>query len=188
MGDLATKPQEITRVYLDTEFTKFVRPQLISIALVAESGQEFYGESTDFVKVQCSDFVVENVLPLLQGGEIAASLDELRGKLVEWLAALQSRAEIISDFDGDIELLLQLLRVSVKEIGRYNIAAITVLDGEFVKSERFNSALNDYFIIVDSRRHHALVDARASMSALVLERDEAPRRHFAMVTDIERAQ
>jgi len=35
------------RVYLDTEFTKFARPQLISLALVAESGQEFYGESTD---------------------------------------------------------------------------------------------------------------------------------------------
>ena len=161
MGDLATTPQEITRVYLDTEFTKFVRPQLISLALVAESGQEFYGESTDFVKVQCSQFVVENVLPLLQGGDVAAPLDELRGKLVDWLATLSSPAEIISDFDGDIELLLQLLRISAKEIGRYNIAALTVLDGEFVNSESFNSALDDYFAKVDSRRHHALVDARA---------------------------
>ena len=149
------------RVYLDTEFTKFVRPQLISLALVAESGQEFYGESTDFVRAQCSDFVVENVLLLLQGGEVAASLDELRGKLVDWLATLQSPAEIISDFDGDIELLLQLLRINAKETDRYNIAALTVLDGEFVKSERFNSALDDYFAKVDSRRHHSMVDARA---------------------------
>ena len=161
MGDLATTPQEITRVYLDTEFTKFARPQLISVALVAESGQEFYGESTDFVRVQCSDFVVENVLPLLQGGEVAASLDELRGKLVDWLAALQSPAEIISDFDGDIELLLQLLRISAKEMDCYNIAALTVLDGEFLRTESFDRALNDYFTNVDSRRHHALVDARA---------------------------
>ena len=153
------------RVYLDTEFTKFARPQLISLALVAESGQEFYGESTDFVRLQCSDFVVENVLPLLQGGEVAASSDELRGKVVDWLAALQSRAEIISDFDGDIELLLQLLRINAKEIGRYNIAALSVLDGEFVKSESFDHALNNYFANVDSRRHHALVDARALRSA-----------------------
>ena len=165
MGDLATTPQEITRVYLDTEFTKFARPQLISVALVAESGQEFYGESTDFVRVQCSDFVVENVLPLLQGGEVAASLADLRGKLVDWLATLPSPAEIISDFDGDMELLLHLLRVSVKEIGCHNIAALTVLDGEFVKSESFDRALDDYFIYVDSRRHHALVDARALMLA-----------------------
>ena len=157
--------REITRVYLDTEFTKFARPQLISVALVAESGQEFYGESTDFVRVQCSDFVVENVLPLLQGGDVSAPLDDLRVKLVDWLATLSSPAEIISDFDGDIELLLKLLRISAKEIGRYNIAALTALDSALVKSESFNCALNDYFTNVDSRRHHALVDARALMSA-----------------------
>ena len=150
-----------TRVYLDTEFTKFPRPQLISLALVAELGQEFYGESTDFVKVQCSDFVVENVLPLLQGGEVAGSLDDLRVKLVDWLATLPSPAEIISDFERDIELLLKLLGISATEMGRCNIAELTVLDGEFVKSESFNSALDDYFANVDSRRHHALVDARA---------------------------
>ena len=154
-----------TRIYLDTEFTKFTRPQLISVALVAESGQEFYGESTDFVKVQCSDFVVENVLPLLRGGEAAASLIDLRVKLVDWLATLPSPAEIISDFEGDMELVLDLLRISANDIHRYNIAALTVLDGEVVKSESFDRALNDYFTNVDSRRHCALVDARALMLA-----------------------
>lgn len=150
-----------TRVYLDTEFTKFARPQLISLALVAESGQEFYGESTDFEKMQCSDFVVKNVLPLLQGGDVAASLRDLRSKLIDWFAALPSPAEIISDFDGDIELLLELLRIGAKDMSHYNIAQLTVLDGEFVKSENFNHALNDYFNNVDSRQHYALVDARA---------------------------
>jgi hypothetical protein len=71
MGEATTKSQKTTRVYLDTEFTKFVRPQLISLPLVAEYGQEIYCESMDFVKVQCSDFVSENELPLLQGGEVA---------------------------------------------------------------------------------------------------------------------
>jgi len=150
-----------TRVYLDTEFTKFARPQLISLALVAESGQEFYGESTDFVKVQCSAFVVENVLPLLQGGDVAGTSDMLGVKLGNWLATLPSPAEIISDFDGDIELLLKLLQISAKEMDRYNIAALTVLDGEFLKSESFKNALKDYFGNVDPRRHHSLVDARA---------------------------
>jgi len=46
-------------------------------------------------------------------------------------------------------------------MGRYNIAELTVLDGDFVKSESFERALNDYFTNVDPRRHHALVDARA---------------------------
>ena len=35
-------------VCLDTEFTNFVRPDLISIALVARDEREFYAESTDF--------------------------------------------------------------------------------------------------------------------------------------------
>lgn len=31
-------------VFIDTEFTDFLDPQLISIGLVAESGEEFYAE------------------------------------------------------------------------------------------------------------------------------------------------
>ena len=34
-------------VFLDTEFTDFVRPDLISIALVSEDGREFYTERTN---------------------------------------------------------------------------------------------------------------------------------------------
>jgi hypothetical protein len=52
-------------VFLDTEFTDFVRPELISIALVAEDGREFYAERTDYRHDDCSDFVRETVLPLL---------------------------------------------------------------------------------------------------------------------------
>jgi len=46
-------------VFLDTEFTDFVRPDLISIALVAEDGREFYAERTDYHRDACSDFVRE---------------------------------------------------------------------------------------------------------------------------------
>lgn len=52
-------------VCLDTEFTDFVRPDLISIALVAEDGREFYAECTDYNHDACNDFVKETVLPLL---------------------------------------------------------------------------------------------------------------------------
>lgn len=47
----------IMLVFLDTEFTAFVRPDLISIALVAEDGREFYAERTDYYREDCSDFV-----------------------------------------------------------------------------------------------------------------------------------
>lgn len=52
-------------VFLETEFTSFVRPDLISIGLVAEYGREFYAERTDYRRDECSDFVCETVLPLL---------------------------------------------------------------------------------------------------------------------------
>ena len=35
-------------VFLDTEFTDFTSPDLISIALVAEDGREFYAELDDY--------------------------------------------------------------------------------------------------------------------------------------------
>ena len=35
------------RFFLDTEFTDLEKPKLISLGIVAESGQQFYRESTD---------------------------------------------------------------------------------------------------------------------------------------------
>jgi hypothetical protein len=35
-------------VSLDTEFTDFVRHDLISLTMVAEDGREFYAERTDY--------------------------------------------------------------------------------------------------------------------------------------------
>ena len=35
-------------MFLDTEFTNFVRPDLISLALVAKDGREFYAERDDY--------------------------------------------------------------------------------------------------------------------------------------------
>jgi len=33
-----------TKIFIDTEFTDFIDPQLISIGLVSEFGEEFYAE------------------------------------------------------------------------------------------------------------------------------------------------
>jgi len=50
-------------IFLDTEFTQFDRPDLISIALVGEDGREFYAERTDYHRDACSEFVRKEVLP-----------------------------------------------------------------------------------------------------------------------------
>jgi len=55
------------KIFLDCEFTQLNQEsRLISLALVAESGEEFYVELKDTYSVEdCSDFVIQNVLPQL---------------------------------------------------------------------------------------------------------------------------
>ena len=61
------------RLFLDCEFTKLsAQAKLISLALVAEDGREFYVEVIDAWREEdCSEFVKEIVLPQLWGGEYA---------------------------------------------------------------------------------------------------------------------
>lgn len=58
------------RLFLDCEFTELsAAAKLISLALVAEDGREFYVELLDtWQEEDCSDFVKEIVLPQLWGG------------------------------------------------------------------------------------------------------------------------
>lgn len=53
------------KIFLDCEFTQLNQAsKLISLALVSESGEEFYVELTDTYSFEdCSDFVIQNVLP-----------------------------------------------------------------------------------------------------------------------------
>ena len=51
------------RIFFDTEFTGLHRhTTLISIGLVAENGQEFYAEFTDYDEGQVDDWLKENVI------------------------------------------------------------------------------------------------------------------------------
>lgn len=53
------------KLFLDCEFTQLNQStKLVSLALMSEAGDEFYVELTDTYQVEdCSDFVIENVLP-----------------------------------------------------------------------------------------------------------------------------
>src|ERR1035437_290783 len=97
-------------VFLDTEFSDFVRPDLISLALVAEDGREFYSERTDYHRDACSEFVNETVLPLL--GRVpgaTCSRSELTKRLHAWFDSLPAPATIIYDFEGDWLLLVDAI-------------------------------------------------------------------------------
>ena len=93
-------------IFLDTEFTKFSYPDLISLALVAEDGREFYAERTDYRQNECSAFVQETVLPLLgRVPSAACTSKELTDRVRAWFAALPEPATIVFDYETDWHLL-----------------------------------------------------------------------------------
>lgn len=101
----------LTRIYLDTEFTGLnrYRAKLISLALVVPGGPEFYVELTDsWTLADCSPFVVDTVLPLLDHPRYGRTTDQARAELLNFLQTL-GPVEIITDApDHDWPLLLWL--------------------------------------------------------------------------------
>lgn len=98
-------------LYLDTEFTRLDSDyRLISLALVAPGGPEFYVELTDgWCLADCSDFVVEVVLPQLQASRHGQTREAARRALQAFLANMGD-VEIVSDaLAWDWPLLLELL-------------------------------------------------------------------------------
>lgn len=62
------------KIFLDTEFTGLhQKTTLISLAMVAEAGEEFYAEFTDYDKTQITPWIKENVIKKLDGHLPAAA-------------------------------------------------------------------------------------------------------------------
>ena len=151
-------------VFLDTEFTKFNHPDLISLALVAEDGREFYAERTDYNASSCSEFVRETVLPLLGRVPGAACTNkELTERVRAWFQELQEPATIIYDYGTDWHLLAvsMLGRPHSKPPGDF--VKQLYLDSRTITHPVFEQALNRVYTH-DWPPHHALADARALMA------------------------
>ena len=148
-------------VFLDTEFTRLTRPDLISMGLVTEDGREFYAERTDYFETQCSDFVRETVQPLL--GRVpgaACSQPELTNRVREWFKQLPELATVVFDSEKDWFLL------AVAMLGRPHSKP----PGDFAKRLYLDSAIITQPVFEQAHklaytqawpRHHALADARA---------------------------
>ena len=93
------------RIFLDTEFTCLVRPQLISIGMVSEDGQEFYRELKDtWTLAGCSLFVLGWVLPWLSVGKTG---DRLYSRLQSYLDLIQYETATDDQFSKQKEELLK---------------------------------------------------------------------------------
>jgi hypothetical protein len=90
------------RIFIDTEFNDF-RGELISMALVAEDGHDFYGV------LECSNptpWVEKNVLPVLYQDPVPEYL--FKAKLFEFLSWFD-HIHLVADWPEDIQHFCQAI-------------------------------------------------------------------------------
>lgn len=140
------------KIFLDVEFTDFKSPELISIGMVAESGECFYRE-LPFSIEKCSNFVCDTVLPLLSGAP--SSVDAVAADLCVWLAQFD-RPEILFDFAVDGKLFLDLYQWGGESV----VMHLVQFDNQ--GWELVSRGVDAYFEShPEEVRHHSLCDARA---------------------------
>lgn len=150
-------------IFLDTEFSStHVVPRLISIGLISANGRTFYAELTDTWRpADCSEFVVETVLPLLEGGTARMTMAELTLRLGRWLDDFGDQAQLATDSTRwDWPLIEKIFEMP--ETWPANLERKPMLlqsDGE--RGGRFAEAVEAAFV-GGLRRHHALDDAIAN--------------------------
>ena len=138
------------RLFLDCEFTqRSAAAKLISLALVAEDGREFYAELIDtWREADCSDFAIKIVLPQLWGGSYALPIIGARSALFDFLTSFDEALESVTDAaQYDWELFCELAYDDGKwprNVRNHPIDANTL------------KLMNDGVLLP----HHALLDAR----------------------------
>lgn len=145
------------KLFLDTEFTRLHRDaRLISIALVAESGEEFYVELGDgYGAEDCSEFVISTVLPQLDSN-CRCSTSEARTLLSGYLAQFSVDLEVCSDAPGwDWPFFCQLASVGGGWPGNVQTQP-TNLSDLFAYTE----LTADLEMLLTDPPHHALADAK----------------------------
>ncbi|MDP3008193.1 3'-5' exoribonuclease domain-containing protein [Methylotenera mobilis] len=162
-------------VFLDTEFTALAESaSLISIGLItAEGDRSFYAELSDtYTHKECSDFVLQEVLPLLDAKRITdpinykhvyarMTLAETSLHLNYWFAALIDPVQVWSDAPNyDWRYIQQIFSATGLP---YNLLATpnAILGEDTSANASYQNTVEREYSQKALRRHHALDDAKA---------------------------
>ena len=164
------------KIFFDTEFTGLHKDTtLISIGLIAENGEEFYGGMSDYDRSQVDEWIEENVIKHMYLGENKSyhygTKKEISEKLNKWLKQFET-VEWVSDVcHYDFVLLIDLicghalkmpygiLNAACHDINQdianyYNISEIDAFD----KSRE--EIIESFGVMIDGTKHNALYDAK----------------------------
>lgn len=144
----------VVRIFIDTEFTSLLEPQLISLGMVAETGEEEYIE-VEFDMTSCSDFVRAVVIGQLNRSPLARTLpNDLARRILDWLTNVRpGRGSVEICYDADVDWNLLLDAIGGK--------APAWVSSRNVFYEVVPLLQANYFEQSSLTEHHALNDARA---------------------------
>lgn len=157
-------------VFFDCEFTKLQQPldpepnELISIGCISEAGEKFYAENSCYQVEHCSEFVVETVLPLLDGFDYLMHYSMIAKQLRTWIESFEGEVKMWSDapyWDW------QHVKHMFDNYGwptNLKREAVHLTFPSSIQITRFKAAVEDAFKSFEPklRRHHALDDAIAN--------------------------
>jgi len=173
------------KIFLDTEFTGLhQKTTLISIALVAETGEEFYAEFTDYDTSQIIPWLEGNVLnklnkklPKVLGIDLTQTKIHLKGNRAEiketlnkWFTRFEF-VEIWSDvlaydwvlfcelFGGALAIPQNIFYIP------FDLSTLFRIKGMIEPSSKYAKDISrfDYTGTDKSKQHHALEDARVQL-------------------------
>ena len=139
-------------IFVDTEFTSFEAPELISIGLVTLAKEEFYAE-VEYNLDACSDFVRKTVVPLLSEAE-KCSLVELKVRLSKWIEEIKNLGPVLLHYDSEYDRLMLEL---IFENDFPNGVFLQYLGASYINKLR----QYEYHVKTKQVEHHALHDSRA---------------------------
>jgi hypothetical protein len=144
---------------------------------VSEEGKEFYFELIDnFVKADCSIFVIDEVLPHLDHSKYGMKVSEAMLKLKAWCESFSERVRFLSDAPQyDFSLIADLLYseniiIENLEVTAFHVNVDFVSTNKnkyqaYIAADSITDRIDKYFEYQPMAiRHHALWDARALAS------------------------
>ena len=182
------------KIFFDTEFTGLHQnTTLVSLALVSETGEEFYAELTDYDKNQVDDWLVENVIAKLflkdtnqlrdlNKMHIKGNKSEIKSALLIWLEQFgiekNEKKEIIPSLQiwadvphYDWVLFCELFGGARSIPKQIHFKALDLSTLMLEKGLDINKPLMDFMdknekLPDDYRLHNALSDAQLGMKIL----------------------
>lgn len=170
------------RIFFDTEFTTLQADAdvyLVSAGFITEDGdREFYAEITNFPRNECSQFVREVVLPLLDAPDDQRMTEHVFAfNLVAWLDEFDEPIDLFSDSPMDWNLIADAIR-EARGVLRHPLKAYVarIESPDALETEyRFWQQPGN-----KGKQHHAMFDARClRLMRLALENEFRERMRVA---------